>query len=74
VFLVRHARERPMLYFLCFALCLDVNRGESAGVFYTLVVIGVAFAIMRLLSRIEWAPRALQEMWPPPDSSRAVEN
>lgn len=66
VFLVKHARQRPMLYFLCFALALDFNRGSSASVFYFLVVVGVAVSLMRVVSRIEWAPQALRGMWPPP--------
>jgi oligosaccharide repeat unit polymerase len=66
VFLVKHARRRPLLYFLCFALALDFNRGSSAAVLYSLVVIGVAFALMKVVSRIEWAPEALRGMWPPP--------
>jgi oligosaccharide repeat unit polymerase len=66
VFLVKHARRRPLLYFLFFALALDFNRGSSAGVLYSVVVIGVAFSLMKLVSRIEWAPKALRGMWPPP--------
>ncbi len=71
VFLVKHARHRPMLYFLCFALALDFNRGDSAGVLYSLIIIGFAFAMMKFVSRIEWTPRALQGIWPPvlPDSA-----
>jgi hypothetical protein len=65
VFLVRHARERPLLYFLCFSLVLDFNRGESAGILYSLVVIGCAFALMRMVSQIQWVPRAFEATWPP---------
>ena len=67
VFLVKHARRRPMLYFLCFALAFDFTRGDSAGFFYSFVVIGAAFALMEAVSRIEWAPKALHRVWPPPD-------
>lgn len=72
VFLVRHARRRPMLYFVCFALALEFNRGSSAGVLYFLVVVGVAFAIMKLISRIEWAPQALEAMWPSESSEGRI--
>jgi hypothetical protein len=65
VFLVRHARERPLLYFLCFSLVLDFNRGESAGILYSLVVIGAAFALMRLVSEIQWVPKVFEAAWPP---------
>lgn len=68
VFLVKHARRRPMFYLLCFALTLDFNRGDSVGVLYPLVVIGVAFSLMKFVSRIEWAPKALHGMWPPPET------
>lgn len=73
VFLVRHARERPLLYFLCFSLVLDFNRGESAGVLYSLVVIGAAFALMRFVSQIQWVPQAFQAIWPPPSLADSVE-
>jgi oligosaccharide repeat unit polymerase len=64
VFLVKNARRRPFLYFLCFALALDFNRGESAGVLYSLVVIGVGVGLMKLVSRIEWTPGVLHATWP----------
>ena len=66
VLLVKHARRRPMLYFTSFALTLEFNRGSSAGVLYFLVVVGVAYALMRVVSRIEWSPKSLHGMWPPP--------
>jgi hypothetical protein len=73
VFLVRHARDRPLLYFLCFALVLDFNRGESAGVLYSLVVIGAAFALMRMVSQLQWTPGPFRQMWPQPALTGAVE-
>ncbi len=66
VFLVKNARRWPLLYFLCFALALDFNRGDSAGVLYSLVVIGAAFVIMKFVSGIEWTPRVFENMWPAP--------
>jgi hypothetical protein len=72
VFLVKHVGRRPMLYFLCFATAVDFNCGSSAGVFYFLVVTGVAFSLMKFVSRIEWAPKALQGMWPPPTPAERV--
>jgi oligosaccharide repeat unit polymerase len=65
VWLVKHARRRPLLYFLCFAIALDFNRGDSPGILYYVVVIGVAFWFMKFVSRIEWAPKPLRGMWPP---------
>lgn len=56
VFLVRHAREKPLLYFLCFALVIDFNRGESMAVIYPIVITGVAFWLMKLVSRVIWFP------------------
>jgi oligosaccharide repeat unit polymerase len=56
VALVKHARDKPMLYFLCFALVIDFNRGESLSVLYPIAVTLFSFWLMSLISRIDWVP------------------
>jgi oligosaccharide repeat unit polymerase len=55
--LVRSADAHPGLYFICYALVVDFHRGEFAGTFYALCVVGSAYAVMLLVSRLRWAPR-----------------
>ena len=67
--LVRHADGYPGLYLICFALVVDFNRGEFAGIFYTLVAISATYYAMHFVSKLTWAGRvpsarlrALQEV------------
>jgi len=54
--LVRNADVHPGFYFICFALVVDFQRGEFAGIFYALTFVGGAYAFMLLVSRLRWAP------------------
>ncbi|MEJ7759179.1 MAG: hypothetical protein WKF55_06255 [Gemmatimonadaceae bacterium] len=67
--LVRNAELYPGLYFIVFAYTLDFNRGDFGGIFYSLVVVGTAYKLMQLVSRLRWAPHALRQVWPAPDRS-----
>ncbi len=62
--LVKHADSHPGLYFICFALVVDFNRGDVGGTFYSIVCVGAAFWLMSLVSRLRWVPKALRETWP----------
>ena len=62
--LVKNADLRPGLYFICFSVVVDFNRGDVPGTFYQIVCIGSAFYLMHLVSRIRWAPRILRETFP----------
>lgn len=62
--LVRNADRYPGIYFIVFAYTLDFNRGDFGGSFYSLVVVGVAYKLMQIVSRLRWAPAPLREMWP----------
>ncbi len=62
--LVKDADLRPGLYFLCFSVVVDFNRGDVGGTFYQLVCMGAAFWFMHLVSRIRWAPRILRDTFP----------
>lgn len=62
--LVRNAERYPGIYFMVFAYTLDFNRGDFGGTFYSLLVVGVAYKLMQIVSRLRWAPAPLREMWP----------
>ena len=62
--LVRNAERFPGIYFIAFAYTLDFNRGDFGGIFYSLMVVGVAYKLMQIVSRLRWAPAPLREMWP----------
>jgi hypothetical protein len=64
--LVKHADAHPGLYFICFALVVDFNRGDFGGLFYSVVCIGAAFRLMGLVSRLRWVPAAWRSTWQPP--------
>ena len=53
-------------WYLCFALVLDFNRGDSGGTFYQLIVTGATFWGMTIVSRLRWAPKPWRETWDPP--------
>lgn len=67
--LVRNASNYPGLYFIVFAYTLDFNRGDFGGIFYSLVVVGVAFKLMQFVSRLRWTPSRLRSTWPVTDQS-----
>jgi oligosaccharide repeat unit polymerase len=54
--LVRNAERHTGLYFILFALVVDFHRGEFAGTFYAFCFVGGAYAFMRFISRLRWAP------------------
>jgi hypothetical protein len=58
--LVRNADSHPGLYFVCYALVVDFHRGEFAGTFYAFCMVGGAYAVMLLVSRLRWAPRRVR--------------
>lgn len=67
--LVRNASAHPGLYFVCFALVVDFNRGDFGGAFYSVAVVGGAYALMSLVSRLRWAARREQPVWHPSQRS-----
>ncbi len=69
--LVKNADLRPGLYFICFSVVIDFNRGDVGGTFYQLVCMGAAFWFMHLVSRIRWAPRILRDAFPETDQVNA---
>jgi hypothetical protein len=58
--LVRNADAHPGLYFISFALVVDFHRGDFAGTFYSLVVMGGAYALMIFVSRLVWHPSSMR--------------
>ena len=54
--LVRNAEAHSGLYFILFALVVDFHRGEFSGTFYAFCFVGAAYAFMRFVSRLRWAP------------------
>ena len=54
--LVRNAEQHSGLYFILFALVVDFQRGEFSGIFYAFTFVGGAYAFMRFVSRLRWAP------------------
>lgn len=50
--LVRNVNAHPGLYFIAFAMVVDFNRGDFGGAFYQLTVVGGAYAVMSLVSRL----------------------
>lgn len=63
--LVRNVDAHPGLYFVCFALVVDFNRGDFGGAFYSITVVGGAYAVMSLVSRLRWATQRERAVWPP---------
>src|SRR5258708_30968443 len=55
--LVKNADLRPGLYFICFSVVVDFNRGDVCGTFCQLVRMRDAFLLMRLVSRIRQAAK-----------------
>lgn len=64
--LVKRADAHPGLYFICFSLVVDFNRGDFGGLFYSVVCVGAAFWLMGLVSRLRWVPSAWRSTWQPP--------
>jgi len=64
--LVKNADAHPGLYFICFSLVVDFNRGDFGGLFYSVVCVGFAFWFMGQVSRLTWVPRAWRSTWQPP--------
>jgi hypothetical protein len=64
--LVKHAVAHTGFYFICFSLVVDFNRGDVAGLFYSVVCVGTAFWLMGLLSRLRWVPSRWRSTWQPP--------
>ena len=54
--LVKHADVHPGLYFICFSLTVDFNRGDSVGFVSSVVYMGAAFWLMSMVSRLRWVP------------------
>jgi oligosaccharide repeat unit polymerase len=69
--LVKNADAHPGLYFVCFALVVDFHRGDWGGTFYSLVVVGGAYWIMTIVSRLRWVASPARTVWQP-DSSPVI--
>ncbi|MEO5590697.1 MAG: hypothetical protein ABIS03_14000, partial [Gemmatimonadaceae bacterium] len=61
--LVRNVNVHPGLYFIAFALVVDFNRGDFGGAFYQLTVVGGAYAIMGLISRLTLTATPPPKRW-----------
>lgn len=70
--LVRDVDVHPGLYFITFALVVDFNRGDAAGTFYQLVVVGAAYSFMLFASRLRWMPDRMQTAFPAPAPTSAA--
>jgi len=64
--LVRNAERHSGLYFILFALVVDFQRGEFSGIFYAFCFVGGAYAFMRFVSRLRWAPPRTVAVRPAP--------
>jgi len=64
--LVRNADRHAGLYFILFSLVVDFHRGEFSGTFYALCFVGGAYALMRFVSRLRWAPPRTVTVRPAP--------
>jgi oligosaccharide repeat unit polymerase len=64
--LVRNAERHSGLYFILFALVVDFQRGEFSGTFYAFCFVGGAYAFMRFVSRLRWAPPRTVAVRPAP--------
>lgn len=69
--LIRKADLHPGLYFICFALVVDFNRGDMAGTLYQLAVVGAAYSFMLYASRLRWTPDRVQSAFATPSTSAA---
>lgn len=54
--LIRSVDAHPGLYFISFALVVDFNRGDFAGSAYEMTMVGVAYILMLICSRLRWSP------------------
>lgn len=61
--LVRSVDEHPGLYFIAFALVVDFNRGDFAGSFYEMTMVGAAYSLMLFGSRLRWSPQGQKKMF-----------
>ena len=61
--LVKSADAHPGLYFVCFALVVDFHRGDWGGTFYALMVVGGAYWVMTIVSRLRLFPSAAGSAW-----------
>jgi hypothetical protein len=62
--LVKNADAHPGMYFVCFALVVDFNRGDWGGTFYSLVVVGGAYWFMTVAARVRWMRETARSLWP----------
>ena len=62
--LVRNADAHPGMYFVCFALVVDFNRGDWGGTFYSLAVVGGAYWVMTVIARLKWTTGPVSRQWP----------
>ncbi len=62
--LVKNADAHPGMYFVCFALVVDFNRGDWGGTFYSLAVVGGAYWFMTVIARLKWARSNTPAAWP----------
>ena len=53
------------MYFVCFALVVDFNRGDWGGTFYSLAVVGGAYWFMTLVARLKWVRQPAGPLWTP---------
>jgi len=62
--LVKNANRHPVVYFLCFGMVLDFNRGNFGETLYPIVVMAAGYMAMDFASRLRWAPRRWRATWP----------
>ena len=62
--LVKNADAHPGMYFVCFALVVDFNRGDWGGTFYSLAMVGGAYWFMTVVARLKWTTSTARDMWP----------
>ena len=66
--LVKNAHTHPGMYFVCFALVVDFNRGDWGGTFYALTVVGGAYWVMTVISRLTLVPGVPRTNWGNPQA------
>jgi hypothetical protein len=64
VWIVKNAGRHPGLYFLCFGMVLDFNRGNFGETLYPMIVMAASYWAMDIASRMTWAPRRWRATWP----------
>jgi hypothetical protein len=52
--LVKSADAHPAAYLVAYAMVVDFQRGDFAGIFYALVFVGGSYAVMTFVSRLRW--------------------